>query len=1012
MDLLDDIMGGMDRQHGPKKPKYGEDKPSPSARPEPANVMARRIPKSSQNEFGSPAPEKQRNPGFNPQNRGGGFDPSRDRRGTGPQQNAIRQQPRAQGSGWDSPSSHNSGRNDRWGAPLKEEFKSESGYRAGTSTNPVYVGENEVEASMYEIDITKTVPKVIKLQIEATLFRGEERNPIDLTVQPKNASAVNRKMRGLSGAVDLMLELIGVSEEDKWKYIYDAGNAVYTCVAPQDFAEEKVCKFRKEQLLNPPRPEVIQFFGQRWEFCELRMRLVKLVPLRQIGDDFTSESMTFFDILTNAPLIKAGYSKFGRDWINMREHPEELKARKSGMVMRTGFEKSVSAHGNKLMLNFRVCKKPCFKGQTLVDYLMATQDARCPRDLDGLLRDRAGRKNVSRQIKNLYVKTTHMLTESDQRQIFLFQLHDKSANQETFDNDGRQTTVAEYFQDKYLRTLKFPDLPLVASKRGNNITYFPLEVLVICEDQSLSKDRIGVFQKEVVEKGRFTPADFSRVNRQQFEDSGLSPRKESPYLKTFGVSIHPEPMMVKSQKIIRPDIVTKNVVDPVRAGQDGSIRWNTMAQMPYAEPIIVPRTLVLNYNRAVRDMRSLEGAIEQLRQHARVHKMRWDEPPSFEEISHMDRDGFVEFLAKKKHHGFGFVLLISGEDPEAHGGLKYGEQEVCISTQNILPKTLGLGGGGGGRGLGNDTKENIIKKMNLKLGGVNYSLAVPGSINKFVQEHVFSKERMYIGFAMSHPGAQALHDRINKAEIESPTTIGMSFTTAHATVYRGRQYCQQSRQTIVQNLRAYISDALQQYEKEAKRLPAELFIYRDGVSDGQFEEVLNTEVHGPTGLLKTIAPNMTVYYVIARESSEKLIPANVERLRDRKVGEQNIPAGTAITIDDDKEYLTTRIISQRSIIGTARVSKYTLLFEKIEGKSKKMTKEELNFVTNALANGSGISTASTSLPAPLFNARKHAERADEQYKYLSGDAEHRRDGTSDICARVSKITLGDRDFAA
>ena len=74
------------------------------------------------------------------------------------------------------------------------------------------------------------------------------------------------------------------------------------------------------------------------------------------------------------------------------------------------------------------------------------------------------------------------------------------------------------------------------------------------------------------------------------------------------------------------------------------------------------------------------------------------------------------------------------------------------------------------------------------------------------------------------------------------TTNGMQDNKLNCTKYFSRCALQQKGQEYSDNLEIFMKDALMKYSERNDQLPDRIFVYRDGVSDGQFAGVADFEV--------------------------------------------------------------------------------------------------------------------------------------------------------------------------
>lgn len=81
--------------------------------------------------------------------------------------------------------------------------------------------------------------------------------------------------------------------------------------------------------------------------------------------------------------------------------------------------------------------------------------------------------------------------------------------------DDMMVTVADYFASKYDIRLKYPQLPLVIERRPSGESYYPMEKLIVCENQRVTQTQQSSAQVQAMIKVRQAQAlrclyDYSR----------------------------------------------------------------------------------------------------------------------------------------------------------------------------------------------------------------------------------------------------------------------------------------------------------------------------------------------------------------------------------------------------------------------------------------------------------------------------------------------------------------------
>ncbi|CAB4394807.1 unnamed protein product [Rhizophagus irregularis] len=269
---------------------------------------------------------------------------------------------------------------------------------------------------------------------------------------------------------------------------------------------------------------------------------------------------------------------------------------------------------------------------------------------------------------------------------------------------------------------------------------------------------------------------------------------------------------------------------------------------------------------------------------------------------------------------------------------------------------------------------NLTMKMNLKLGGVN-SVLPEKKIGLPSGEDV-----LLLGADVTHPKDK------NGCSICSVVGSLDNRATRFITKYQVQE--RSGREEII-NIDKMIKEVLEDYcnykknkkgnvkNTVASLLPPCIIMYRDGVSESQFERVLKWELlkikEACAEFQAGYQPKIT-FAVVGKRHHTRLFPGNpkeadkngnclVGTVVDRKI--------THPTLNDF--YLQSHYTHQ----GMARPSHYTILYDDI-----KLTTDEFQCLSNALCYNFQRTTSSVSIPSPTYYAHLICARA---RMYLNDD---------------------------
>jgi len=203
-------------------------------------------------------------------------------------------------------------------------------------------------------------------------------------------------------------------------------------------------------------------------------------------------------------------------------------------------------------------------------------------------------------------------------------------------------------------------------------------------------------------------------------------------------------------------------------------------------------------------------------------------------------------------------------------------------------------------------------KINVKLQGNNMSL-----------------QQGYLPFLQEAPtivfGADVTHPGIGDENPSIAALVG-SFD-AKATKYATSIRFQASRMEIISALKDMVQELLKIFYKETRKKPGRILFYRDGVSEGQFEEVLNHEVDSIrkacTALEATYKPTIT-FVIVQKRHHARFFPMDQKDTDKSK----NCLPGTVVekTITHPFEF-DFYLQSHPGLQGTSRPTHYHVLVD-------------------------------------------------------------------------------------
>lgn len=250
------------------------------------------------------------------------------------------------------------------------------------------------------------------------------------------------------------------------------------------------------------------------------------------------------------------------------------------------------------------------------------------------------------------------------------------------------------------------------------------------------------------------------------------------------------------------------------------------------------------------------------------------------------------------------------------------------------------------------TINNILLKVNSKLNGTSHKL----NPVEYFEKETF----MFVGADVTHPSPD---------QSSYPSVVGVAASyDANAFRYNMCWRIQNPRQEMITDLYEIISEQLDDYVKNNNQLPDKILYYRDGVSEGQFQECLNVEL---TALRRACQqkknnynPQIT-FIIVQKRHHTRFFPQGKSEGKNRNVFPGTV-VDTDITQPNETQFF---LVSHQSIQGTARPTKYCLLRD-----DSNLSMDKLQSITYNLCHMFARCNRSVSYPAPTYYAHLAAFR--------------------------------------
>ncbi|EIM82439.1 Piwi-domain-containing protein [Stereum hirsutum FP-91666 SS1] len=456
----------------------------------------------------------------------------------------------------------------------------------------------------------------------------------------------------------------------------------------------------------------------------------------------------------------------------------------------------------------------------------------------------------------------------------------------------------------------------------------------------------------------------------------------STWLRQAGISIEQQPLEITASILPQPKVSFKRmeggniITDVIRTTDkaDGPGVWDVMGKK-FFEPATIKLWAVVNFSKAHPDQvmafaKNLQKACRTLGMI--VEDIKEPVQAGNGQIPKVALEGIVSITVKAPD----FVLVVLPDDAEPirravkfWGDIERGVPTQCVKVGKMM-------------GARDQYYNNVAIKMNAKKGGINWTVRNPA-----LDDVVRSGPTMIIGADVSHPPPRVLRPSI--ASIVGSYDISFS-------KYAYGVRLQNPRQEIIGDLKEMMQAMLRIFTTEVTikgklppPLPLNIFYYRDGVSEGEYDNVLATEAraiqeawdlgkahrkdkHDPAKL-------NIVFIIVGKRHHIRFFPtqsSDAGGLTDRS---GNVVSGlcvdTAITTPSRKRqdfYLQ----SQCGLKGTSRSSHYIVLRnDRATCQKYSMGLKQIQDFSFALCFNYARATRSVSIPSPIYYADLLCTRA-------------------------------------
>ncbi|XP_073136369.1 protein argonaute 1B-like [Henckelia pumila] len=817
----------------------------------------------------------------------------------------------------------------------------------------------------------------------------------DVSITPEVTS------RGVNRAVmEQLVKLYQESHLGRRLPAYDGRKSLYTA-GPLPFVsrEFRINLIDEEDGPGGPRRErefkVVIKFAARADLHHLGMFLQG----RQA--DAPQEALQVLDIVLRE-LPTSRYSPVGRSFYSPdlgRRHPLG-----EGLESWRGFYQSIRPTQMGLSLNIDMSSTAFIEPLPVIDFVTQLLN----RDVSARPLSDADRVKIKKALRGVKVEVTHR--GNMRRKYRISGLTSQATRELTFPVDERGTmkSVVEYFRETYGFVIQHTQWPCLQVGNTQRPNYLPMEVCKIVEGQRYSK-RLN--ERQITELLKVTCQRPNERENDILRTVRHNAYAEDPYAKEFGIKISEKLAQVEARVLPAPWLKYHD------SGREKDClpqvgQWNMMNKR-MVNGGTVNCWIGINFARNVQESVA-HSFCHELAQMCTTSGMAFNPEPVLPVLN--ARPDQVERVLKARYHDVMTKLQPYGKEldllivilPDNNGSL-YGDlKRICetdlgIVSQCCLQKHVYK--------MSKQYLANVSLKINVKVGGRNTVL-----VDAISRRLPLVSDQPTIIF-----GADVTHPHPGEDSSPSIAAVVASQDWPEVTKYAGLVCAQAHRQELIQDLYktwqdpvkgtvhgGMIKELLVSFRRATGQKPQRIIFYRDGVSEGQFYQVLLYELDAIRKACASLEPTYqpTVTFVVVQKRHHTRLFANNYHDRYSVDRSGNILPGTVV---DSKICHPTEfdfyLCSHAGIQGTSRPAHYHVLWDE-----NKFTADGLQSLTNNLCYTYARCTRSVSIVPPAYYAHLAAFRARFYMEPETSDSGSMTSGVASsrggAAVRSSRVPMG------
>ena len=546
---------------------------------------------------------------------------------------------------------------------------------------------------------------------------------------------------------------------------------------------------------------------------------------------------------------------------------------------------------------------------------------------------------------------------------------------------GRYVSVFEHFQTEHAMTLKNWNLPVINVGSSKDPVYLPAEVCYVGPGQT-PKNRLSAQQtasmidfavRAPIENAQSITTD---INTNGLQVLGLNP--QAPTLHAFGIQVNNKMVAVRG-RLLPAANVQYNKGNALQTHNRSSDSWN-LNGVRFIDPRRLDNWEFWHIGRPNENRENVQEHLNRFIKICRTTGMAigpygvtWSQFES-RGPSKVVQDQVARvmkgFSERKPKPSF-LVIVIEARDKVAgkpyynaikrFADVNYGFLNVCMLSKGFAKER------------NEQFVANVALKINLKLGGRNHQIQSSGL--GFVAQGT----TMLVGLDVTHPSPGATESAPSIASI-------VASVDGNLAQWPARLSRNPHRQEHVDGLDELFRSRLALWKERNKALPQNILLYRDGVSEGQYQIVIDHElaafkrvcdVEYDVVLRKKGIPRITVV-IVGKRHHTRFYPTQESEAATRN--KFNTLPGTYVDRGVTQAKIWEFYVQPHTALqGTARPAHYVVVHDEIFKmpiiKANENAADVLASLTHQLCYLFGRATKAVSICPPAYYADLVCDRA-------------------------------------